>query len=251
MHRSLVLFTCLLAVLSVPRPGTGQEAEWSLEGELGASVFFGNTNQSTLTTRIAASRADSTAEVATQASFSYGEATDGEGNEFVAKRSWDVEGSVDYHPYGRVSPFVFGIVESSFERKIDVRFSGGAGAKATAIRNERTRLDLSAAALVEHTRVRDGGEGIDGTLARWSFRLRGRRAFSDDRVSFRTENFYRPVMDEFGDFVLESESSFSFVLTDAVTLKLSFVDIYDSEATARGADVNNDGQILFSVLSTF
>lgn len=222
-----------------------------MEGELGASVFFGNTEQTTVTTRAAASRADSTYEFSTQANFNYGEATGPDGDAFVAKRSWELSTSYDYQPYGRVSPFVFGTGASSLERKIDFRFSGGAGAKLTAVRDERTRLDVSGAALVEQTYLRPEATGPDETLARWSVRVRARRSLSEGRVTFSTVNFYQPVFNDIGNFLFESESSFSFTVTDAVTLKLSFIDIYDSEATARGAETNNDGQIFFSVLSSF
>lgn len=238
--------------LLVPPSGVAQEVgEWTGEGELGASVFFGNTDQTTVTTRAATSRADSTLEFSAQASFNYGEATDELGDDFVVKRSWDVAADLDYHPFARVSPFIFGKMESSFERRIDFRYSGGAGGKLTAVRDERTRLDLSLAALAEQTLVSEEAVDGDETLARWSVRLRGQRSLSGERITFSTENSYRPVIDDPGSFVLESRSSFSFVLTDAVSLKLSFVDTYDSEATARGADTNNDGQIFFSVLSTF
>jgi len=222
-----------------------------VEGELGASVFFGNTEQSTFTTRASTSRADSTLELSAQVLFNYGESSTESGEDFVSKRSWDLQGSLDYHPLARFSPFIFGKAESSLERKIDFRYSGGAGGKLTAARSDRGRLDVSVAALLEQTFVRDAPPSADQTLARWSVRLRGNRELSEGRINFSTVNFFRPVFDDPGDFVFESTSSFSFTVTDAVTLKLSFVDTYDSEATARGADTNNDGQIFFSVLSTF
>ncbi len=242
----------LLVVLAswTPVASAQEESPWSLEGELGGSIFFGNTDQTTITTRAATSRADSTLEFGAEASFIYGEATGDDGNAFVAKRSWNVSSSLDYRPYGRLSPFVFGTGQSSFERRIDLRYNVGGGAKWTFLRSERDRLDLSLAALAEQTFVRDDDGGPE-TKARWSARLRARRVLSDGRLTLQTTNFYRPVIDEFGNFVFESESSLAFNVNSAVTLKVSFLDTYDSEAEARGAETNNDGQILFSVLSSF
>jgi hypothetical protein len=36
-----------------------------------------------------------------------------------------------------------------------------------------------------------------------------------------------------------------------MAVQLSFVDAYDTEAEARGARSNNDGQIFFSLAATF
>jgi hypothetical protein len=255
MHRWFRIFVSFSFLIPFGVPAGAQEpppedGPWSFEGELGASVFFGNTDQTTVSSRAATTRADSTYEFESDASFIYSEATGETGNAFVAKRSWDVQTGLDYHPYARVSPFVFGTGESSFERRIAFRYQAGAGAKLTMIRNERSRVDLSGAVLAEQTWVRDGPGDPDG-LARLSTRLRGRRAFSDGRPTLQTVNFYRPALDDFGNFVFESESSLGYDLTSVVTLKVSFKDTYDSEAVERGADTNNDGQILFSVLRSF
>jgi hypothetical protein len=40
-------------------------------------------------------------------------------------------------------------------------------------------------------------------------------------------------------------------VTESVALKLSLIDVYDSEAEDRGAASNHDGRFLFSVLGSF
>lgn len=245
----------LLATVSLvgPPAAAGQEDLWETEGELGASLFFGNTSQTTVNTRLATARADSAYELSAAATFNYGEAEDDAGREFVVKRSWDVEGSFDWRPYGRLSPFLVGQGQSSLERRIDFRYNVGGGGKYTFARDDRTRVDLSLALLAEQTFVRDdaGAESDESVLARWSARFRLRRELSDGRVSVGTQNFYRPVFDDFGDYVVESRSSLSYALSEIVTLRFSFLDTYDSRAVDRGADTNNDGQLLFSVLASF
>lgn len=168
---------CLTAVaLSGPPGAAGQDSPWSAEGELGASVFFGSTSQTTVATRAAAERADSSYALSAQAAFAYGEGREPTGEDFVAKRDWKVEASLDWHPYGRLSPFVFSTIESSLQRQIDVRFNGGAGGKLTLRRDERSRVDVSVAILGEETRFRGrvDGESTE-TRVRWSGRVRAER----------------------------------------------------------------------------
>lgn len=252
--RVALLLASLVPVLLFAAPSSGiAQAEWGVEGELGASLFFGNTSQTTLNTRLATERADSSYELSAIASFNYGEAENDVGEEFVVKRSWEVEGSFDWRPYGRWSPFLFGQGQSSLERRIDFRYNAGGGAKYTFTRDEEDRLDLSLALLAEQTFARDeaGVDADESVLARWSARLRYRQSISDGDVTFSTQNFYRPVFGDYGDYVVESRSSFSYALSEIVTLRLSFLDTYDSRAEDRGAETNNDGQLLFSVLASF
>lgn len=254
LARDALLLASLVSVLLFAAPSSATaQTEWDVEGELGASLFFGNTSQTTLNTRLATERADSSYELSAAASFNYGEAENDVGQEFVVKRSWDVEGSFDWRPYGRWSPFLFGQGQSSLERRIDFRYNAGGGAKYTVTRDEENRFDLSLALLAEQTFVRDE-EGVDAdepVLARWSARLRYRQSISDGDVTFSTQNFYRPVFDDYSDYVVESRSSLSYALSEVVTLRISFLDTYDSRAEDRGAETNNDGQLLFSVLASF
>lgn len=237
-------------------PGTlfGQAGDWTAEGEVGANLFFGNTSQSTVTTRLATSHADSALEFSSQATFRYGEAENDAGESFVVNRAWDLEGSLDWRPYAAVSPFFFGQIASSLQRRIDFRYNVGGGGKYTFFQNDRSRVDLSLALLAERT-YRDEAvtEEADreSLLARWASRFRARHQLSGDRVTLSTENYYRPVFGEFGDYVVESRSTVSYALSEIVTLNLTFRDIYDSRAVSRGAEVNNEGQLLFSVLGSF
>lgn len=62
---------------------------------------------------------------------------------------------------------------------------------------------------------------------------------------------YRPEFDAFDRFTLASTNSFSCSLSNNMSLKLTFIDSYDSQAEDRGAPSNNDGQVVFGLLSTF
>jgi hypothetical protein len=86
VRHALLLLTVL--AIAVPSALTAQELGWDVKAEANASLFFGNTRQSTFATRFSAGRADSTSEVETDGQFTYGEAESENGRGFVTKRSW-------------------------------------------------------------------------------------------------------------------------------------------------------------------
>lgn len=239
-----------LASLVVFQPSAAQERNWELESELGATLSFGNTRQSDLLARSAFERADSTYEFAVNGRFIYGEAADEGGDSFVNKRGWLVASNVDYRPFSLVSPFVFGSVESSFQRRIQSRTSGGIGGKLTLNREDRNRFDLSLALLAERTTPRDDLLETE-TLARWSGRVRYRRTLRDDRLTFDSQTGITPAFEDVSDFTFTSTNSLTYELTQVVRLRVSFLDNFDSRARERGARTNNDGQLVFSVVSSF
>lgn len=250
MSRTLV---GTLLALALPGILIAQEAEPELtvEGEVGASVFFGNTDQTTVTTRTAVDWAGDPWAAQAGASFAYGEATDDEGRSFVNKRSWGFDAAADYTGFGRVSPSLTGRVESSFEKRIDLRVAVGGGAKLEAIRSERTRVTFRVALLAEHTRPRDEAGLEEETVGRWSGGFELRRALSDGRLVFESDTEFRPELAALDSYTLTTQNSLAFKLSEILSLKLSLIDSYDSEAEARGADTNNDGQLVFSLLSSF
>ena len=238
--------TLLLALAS---PGAAQVGELSVEGEVGVAVFFGNTSQSTITARVAAERVDSRRELAVDGLFSYGEATDTAGNDFVNKRLWAVGLSFTHAPLAAWSPFVFGRLESSYEKRIDLRYNLETGIRHTLVRDARSQIDVSLALLAERTSSTAGVTEPE-LLARWSVRLRARRELLEDRVSVGSETFCRPSLGGPGEFTLATTNTVAVQLNDRVSLRLTFLDNYDSEASGRGARSNNDGQLLFGVLSS-
>lgn len=216
------------------------------------SLFFGNSEQTIATTRASVTRTGSATEVDGEFQFNYGEATGPDGVAFVAKRSWLTRVTGQYRPFNPVSPFAVASIESSFEKRIDVRYNAGLGARVNAISTPRTTLNWSVALLGEKTEFdEEVGPGAEEELARWSTSLKVRRTLADEGVVFNSETSYRPEFDAFDRFTLSSTSSLSYALSDDLSMKVSFIDNYDSEAEARGARSNNDGQITFGLLSSF
>jgi hypothetical protein len=225
--------------------------DWSFEGEVGASVFFGASDQTTVATKAGVDRKGPRFELENELSYLYGEATDEVGNTFVNKRSWFVGSNLDYRGFTRLNPYIFGSALSSLEKAIAIRYKGGAGAKLTVLDSETSRLDFALAVLAERTVEDSPDNGHSEILARWTGEFNLRQTFSEGRTVFEAKADYDPVFDEFDNFTVTAESSIAFRLSRVISLKLSVVDNYDSKAEDRGARDNNDGRVLLSVLSSF
>lgn len=251
-HRAIAtsLWATLVLLGAAGSAAAAQELGWDVKAEANASLFFGNTRQTTLGTRYSAGRADSTLELQTDGQFTYGEAETDERREYVAKRSWRLAVTADHRPFGSVSPFALASVESSLETRIDRRYSAGAGAKYVFHRTEGTTLDFSLALLGERTLLQGAdGARIEQVQARYSGRFRIRRRMGE-RMSLAHETFYRPEARNLHQFTFSSRTTVAARMATAIAVQASFIDNYDSEARARGARSNNDGELLFGLALT-
>lgn len=114
----------LLAALAMAAVGhptiERQEQErptWAFETEVGASVFFGATDQTTVATKFSADRTDAVIEVESTLQFLYGEASDEEGQKLVNKRFWRMGYDVNYRGFSWVNPYIFFRGLSSLDKK--------------------------------------------------------------------------------------------------------------------------------------
>jgi hypothetical protein len=226
---------------------------WKADLELGGNVFFGNRDQSQLSTRALVERADSLFEASTEFRFSYGESTNRDEIREVNRRNWSAASSLDFRPQSQFRPFVSGRMESAFERQIALRYNAGAGLRMRWERNRENRVDLSVALLAERTYARDdlGGMEDDVGLARWSSNLRVRRGYLNNRLGFDSNTSYQPVFDAFGNYTLSTRNAVSLGVTQVVALRVSLLTEYDSGALDRGAKTNRDGQLEISVAAKF
>lgn len=254
MRAALALPRALIIVLPLAAPALpAQEMGHRVEAELSASLFFGNTEQTLATMRTAFERADSSHALRGEVRFNYGETEDEARGRYVSRRSWIGSANLDWRPFAPNSQFVQASVESSLEKRIDLRYSGGVGHKVTLVRQESSAVDVSLALLAERTLTAEQESAPpvpDALLARWSARLRARHDFSD-RVSFRSETFYRPAFDAAGRFTFSTSTSVAYRMTTFASLRITFQDNYDSEARSRGARTNNDGELVIGLLGEF
>jgi hypothetical protein len=239
-----------LLLPAAPAPLSAQTLGRHFKAEANASLSFGNVDQSTMLTRLGANSVDSTLELSTDGFFTYGE-TRVDGVPAVNKRSWGGSLSADLHPFAPLTPFMLASIESSLEKRIVRRYSGGGGAKLVFVKREGTSSDLSLALLAERTvSAPSDTERVEKVYARYSARYRLERKV-DDRVTFSLLTFYRPEFSALRRFTATGNVAATYKLAKALALKASFVDNYDSEARGRGARSNNDGDILFGLIATF
>lgn len=250
----LVVGALLGALLVAGRPAGAQaekkQGPWKRNLELSGSVFVGNRPQTVLTTRGRLSHSDSTFELGGDLRFTYGELSE-DGERAVSQRSWLGTANLDLWPHARQSPFLLGTVETSLERRIDLRVSGGIGHKVTFVDEKGASANLSVALLGERSRL-PNAEGIIQVekLARFSTRLRLSRQVGS-RATLSLESFYRPEYSELDQYTFANTSSVGYKVNDVLNLKLTYQDNYDSEARGRGAESNYDGQLVVGIAAAF
>lgn len=225
---------------------------WKLRTGLSASLLYGNREQRIVGTRADLSRTDSTVELRADVQMSYGEASTETEARMVFKRLWLGNLSADLRPYDMVSPFVFATLESNLEKKIAGRYSAGVGAKQTILRNENTDLNVSLGLLGERLVPRENAAAAvaEQSLARWS--LRGKlRHMLGQRTRVAHTTFWRPDAHRASEFLVQSQTDVEVKASQKVALTLSLLHNYDSEAMARGARTNTDGQMLVGATATW
>lgn len=249
IHRALLALLLLLAPVNLAAQDE-LDLGWERTLELAGSLLLGAEPQSVLTARAGASFADSMYDAASDFSFLYGTITS-DGVRELTQRSWLGLVTVDFWHLARYSPFVLASVESSFERLIDRRLSGGAGYKVTFVRTDSALADFSLAVLGERSTLRFEGDSLAReTLARWSARLRLEREIRE-RVSLRFESFYRPSLTGFGRYTSSIAGGVGYHMNDMLQLTLSYQDNFDSEAVSRGAESGYQGQVVVGVQADF
>ncbi|HEU4564808.1 MAG TPA: DUF481 domain-containing protein [Gemmatimonadaceae bacterium] len=233
-------------------PDSAKAVDWDVQAEVSGSLFFGNTQQTVFATRAALGRSDSTVAFKSDLRFTYGEGSTEDNRDFVAKRSWLATVNMDLSPYAAVSPFLTANLESSLERRIDLRYSAGLGNQLRVVHTPESELKVSLALLGEWSRlvVVEQPELVRDALVRWSARVRLRHEITD-QVTLQSETFYRPEVRATNRFTLTSSTSLGYAVRSWARLTVSFLDNYDSEAATRGARANNDGQLVVGVLTAF
>lgn len=226
-----------------------QTPGWHSVVEASASTLFGASSQTLASLASAVSHTGEGFTADAGVKFRYGESEDAERLTFVNSRAWSATVSVDGTPNGRFSPFMFGSAESSLEKRIDKRVSGGGGAKWVFAKTNTGTASASVALLGERTVALSDTVPVT-TLVRWSWRVKLDQRV-DDKVSFSHVTFYSPVFNSPGRYTVISTSVGSYAMSKAVALTLTFVDNYDSQARSRGAPTNNDGSLLFGIRGAF
>ena len=106
--------------------------------------------------------------------------------------------------------------------------------------------------MAERTRPRVDANATDpaevARRRRWS--LRGRVRLTD-AITLSHTTFYQPALTRATRVTVNSTAALSAKMTTNVSVTMTLVDVYDSEARARGARAYNDGQLLFGLKTEF
>jgi hypothetical protein len=256
--RALRFPTVLVGALALSfAPATAQEdgaagKSWELASELGASIFFGASDQTSILFKSDYKQSRDYFELALSGAFDYGEAQPEPGLPArVNQRAWGAGFELDYE-LGNWAPFVYGNGEGSLQRQIDLRLAGGAGVRYRFIDTGRTQLNVSVAVQGERTNPREAPGVSDEvvTLARSNNRVRFQQTFGDERATFSQLVAYRPALGDSDDYTIDSETAFTFTLNSTFSFKASLVNRYDNLAESRGAVSNNDGRVFFAIVAT-
>lgn len=248
MNRSLISF---IASVCVATSAAAQQTGWHSVVEANGSTLFGATSQTLAALAATLSHTGEGFTADANVKIRYGESENDARETFVSSRSWAFATTFDALPQGRISPFFFGSVESSLEKRIDRRSAGGVGVKWVFAATNTGKASISLAALAERTTpMVDSLPVSSTTLARWSWRVKMEQRI-DERLSFSHVSFYAPTMSSFDGYTITSTSVGNYALNKAVSLTLTFIDNYDSQARSRGAPTNNDGSLLFGVRGSF
>ncbi|HKK93849.1 MAG TPA: DUF481 domain-containing protein [Longimicrobiales bacterium] len=247
------VFLCGVGSVAV-RPLEAQESSpdsvaWELGGELGASLFYGSSEQYSFTARTRADYEHAGLALETRAGFDYGEASEEGRERFVSSRSWNAKVSVDYDG-GVWAPFVEIGSRGSLQRRLDHRTSVGGGTRYRLVRGDDANVDLSVSLAAEFTdpRVEPGEPETPETKGRWSGLFRAERSFGEDRMTLGLSSEYEPALGNARrDYVVDTSARLSYALTTTVDFELVFENTYDAQADDRGAASNSDGRVFFMI----
>ncbi len=257
--RPVAIVLLALAATVVPTSGApaalavaqGAEAgpTWELAGEVGASLFYGSSEQYSFTARTEAAYERGGFEFESRAGFDYGEASEEGRDRFVSARAWNAGVNIDYDR-GPWAPFVEVGARGSLQRRLDHRTSLGAGTRYRLVRTDDAQVDVSLSLAAEFTdpRVEPGEPDELETKGRWSGLFRAERTFGEDRMTLGVSSEYEPALGDVGrDYVVDTEARLSYALTRTVDVELVFENTYDAQADDRGATSNSDGRFFFMI----
>jgi len=239
----------LLPALLLP-VALGAQPKRKIESEVSGNVFFGNTRQVLAATRLEFERADSGFAFKVLGRLNYGEQTTEGIGTLVSKRSWNTGANYDFHPFADFTPFVKLATEASFENRIARRHTAASGLRYNVRRTPATDVIYSLGVAGERTAALPPGDSVaPKTLARATTTMKVRRDFTP-RMSATHETTYNPALSS-NDYTIVSITTVKSRLASFAALTFTFRDNYDSRAVRRGARVNNDGEILVGLLTTF
>ena len=219
--------------------------------QISANAWYGAAHSRVIAADIGVGRSDSTLALRSDVDVGYADDRDASGLRQVTARAVRTSIGLDYRRFDRYSPFAFASFETNLQQRIARRYGLGVGTKLTLLRKGRNDLSLSLALLEERTRSLAIGRGSIDSKTRWSLRFRYRRQLTANVYASHV-TFYQPdVRDVGARFTVDATTSLEVALTSVLSLTSTHRHRYDSEARTRGAESNDDGQLLLGMRASF
>ncbi|HET8655213.1 MAG TPA: DUF481 domain-containing protein [Longimicrobiaceae bacterium] len=132
--------------------------------------------------------------------------------------------SINLHPKGMFSPFLYANAERDVFQRLNLRFSGGAGAVFTPFPNRDGEASLSLALVDSYEDLRatqSDPKSPTRNLARFNVQLKGSNKVSEGVSIHHTSNF-QPAANELADYLLRTDTGMKVVLTEKLALSVDY-----------------------------
>ncbi|MBN1794798.1 MAG: DUF481 domain-containing protein [Candidatus Omnitrophica bacterium] len=231
-----------IAAAPLEEPKEKKESPWKREITLGYTENRGNTENNELSGSVTADRKTDEDEINLKGSAYYSSA-----NKTMDSQKWAGLGRYA-RSLAESKWFYFGKLEADHDRfaNIDYRLIPSAGMGYWFKDTDDLRLMAEGSLGLEHTEYRDDTEKSDecigvlrGLLEK---KLFGKATFSQDVSLY-------PSFGDFGEYRLHSETALTNPISDSLSLRVSLIDDYNSDAPA--GKKKNDLQIVSSLVYAF
>jgi hypothetical protein len=252
-HVLISMLTAACAVLlQIPAAALAQETGLGGALELSGTMFFGSVDEQLFAGLFQLHHTGDRLRVKSELRTAYSERMSEEGENVVSARNNFGSLAVDLYPQHRYSPFAFASAESNLQLRLRNRLNTGVGTKLTTFHRKKDDVSVSLALLWDHTSPLpiDGEPQPSSSLTRWSARLRTNLTLRPG-LRFMHVTFVQPVVHDLRTYTANSNVALLFDLTEKLALSTRLLYLYDSEARARGATSNSDGQLVFGVYAYF
>lgn len=140
-----------------------------------------------------------------------------------------------YKPMNKIYGFVIGFVSTNFRRKIDVRYSGGAGFTWQIVRNPKHTLKFANGLLYEESYFAGNEYNIsfyNGSnfipVWRSSHWLIGRHEIFDKKLIFNYYCFVQPAFDRADNYRFQIEASLDMPLLKGLNINISYIYTHEN-----------------------
>lgn len=233
---SIFLFPLLVSSVSAQK----KMHDWKSTIAAEAIVQSGNVNTQLFTLRGDVSHVDSLFEVGFAGTFAYGEQEELKNEQLLLGAL-----TADLWPQDVISPFVVGAAEYNFQRRVDLRWQAGAGAKWTFWEDSLNTVSLSPAVLFDATTYDPAAKLDDVRTARGSVRLKGKHLLLNSALVFSHLSFFEPSLSNGDDYRWNTLLILDIPVSKVVSLRTSFNSTFEN-IVAEGKK-KNDSKFLFGL----